>query len=256
MDAPSIELALRHSLERGDRRATATLLVTHYGDDVFAVCRAMLRDRALAEDLAQETFGRAFAQLATFRGESSLRTWLLSIARNACLDVLRRRRASPIDEGELEPDEHAAAAPAAIDQLVGRQDVERALAPLSENERAMVVLHYGHGVGYPELAQAFALREGSVRMRMSRAVEKMRAALAEPSLGARLGTMAAPAPMAAAPAPARARAAIPSAPGAAAPAPPMGPPPSSFGSGARVSPMRDALSAACRARIAALAAAA
>lgn len=197
MDAPSIELELRQALARDDRKRAAHLLVEHYAADVLAVCRAMLRDRTLAEDLAQDTFGRAIAGLAEFRGESSPRTWLLSIARNGCLDVMRRRRASPIDEDDAEPDEHAAPAPAAIDQLLRREDIERALTPLGETERALVVLHYGHGVGYVELAQAFALGEGAVRMRMSRAVDKMRAALTEPRPAGRFRSgLGAPAPAA------------------------------------------------------------
>src|SRR5690606_39311726 len=49
---------------------------------------------------------------------------------------------------------------------------------LGEGERALVVLHFGHGVGYPELADSFGLREGAVRMRISRALARMRAALA------------------------------------------------------------------------------
>lgn len=211
MDAPSIELELRRALAQGDRRRAASLLVEHYAADVLACCRAMLRDRTLAEDLAQDTFGRAIAGLAEFRGESSPRTWLLSIARNGCLDVMRRRRASPIDEAEAEPDEHAAPAPAAIDQLLRREDVERALAPLGETERALVVLHYGHGVGYVELAQAFALREGAVRMRMSRAVDKMREALAEPET---YETFAAARPALGAPAAAAVPPRIPEAPAA------------------------------------------
>lgn len=192
MDAPSIDLQLKTALSAGDRRRAAGLLVEHYADDVFAVCRAMLRDRTLAEDLAQETFTRAIAALATFRGESSPRTWLLSIARNGCLDVLRSRRASPVDDFDHEPDAHLADAPAAIDLLVRRDDVERALAPLSETERALVVLHYGHGVGYAELADSFQLREGALRMRMSRAVDKMRSALAQ-SDALMAGSLASPA---------------------------------------------------------------
>ncbi|MFO0686120.1 MAG: sigma-70 family RNA polymerase sigma factor [Sandaracinus sp.] len=211
MDAPSIDLALRHALGSGDTKLAARLLVEHYADDVYATCRAMLRDRTLAEDLAQETFGRAIVALATFRGESSPRTWLLSIARNGCLDVLRRRNASPIDDtSEAEPDAHAASVPLALDTMMSREDLERALAPLGETERAIVVLHFGHGVGYPELAQAFSLKEGAVRMRMSRAVEKMRAALAAPEVAHEV-SFAAP------------RRAVPQAP-AAAPAPYVPPP--------------------------------
>ena len=236
MDAPSIELELRQALARNDRRRAAHLLVEHYAGDVLACCRAMVRDRTLAEDLAQDTFSRAIAGLAAFRGESSPRTWLLSIARNGCLDFLRRRRASPIDEGDAEPDAHATAAPAVIDQLVSRQNAEIALAPLGETERALVVLHYGHGVGYAELAEAFSLREGAVRMRMSRAVEKMKSALAASGpLGARSAVPRAVG-LGAPPPTARARAAAP------APQAPRTP----------TSPLREAASPSLRARLDAL----
>ena len=95
---------------------------------------------------------------------------------------------------------------------MSRQNAEVALAPWGETERALVVLHCGHGVGYAELAEAFSLREGAVRMRMSRAVEKTKDALmasdgvlAEESAPSRRGFGAPPA-AARAPAPARARA--------------------------------------------------
>ncbi len=176
MDAPSIDLALRQALSNGDRRAAMTLLVRHHADDVFALCRAMMRDRALAEDLAQDTFGRALTGLAGYRFEAAPRTWLLTIARHACLDALRRARRAPFED-EPEPDAHADDARGVLERLVDRGDLERALAPLGEIERALVVLHHGHGVGYDELAGAFALREGAVRMRMSRALARMRAAI-------------------------------------------------------------------------------
>src|SRR5262249_50533911 len=58
-----------------------------------------------------------------------------------------------------------------------REDAERAMAALGESERALVVLHFGHGVGYPELADAFGIGQGAARMRVSRALARMRDAL-------------------------------------------------------------------------------
>lgn len=179
MDAPSSETSIRQALDRGDLRRASELLVMHHADAVYATCRALVRERTLAEDLSQEAFTKAIAALRTFRGEAQVRTWLLSITRNTCLDHLRRTR-GPIDERhaldvEVQPSEVAPP----FEQLVLRGDVERSLSVLSETERAIVVLHHAHGVGYPELAASFGIAEGTLRMRMSRALLKMRSAIEE-----------------------------------------------------------------------------
>jgi RNA polymerase sigma-70 factor (ECF subfamily) len=175
---PSAELA--RLIARGDRRRAAALLVHEHAPAVFALCRAMVRDARLAEDLSQDAFARAFGALDGFRAEASPRTWLLAIARNRCIDhLLRARRAPWADGDDGEPDDHAADEPPPFDLLSRREDAERAMAVLGESERALVVLHFGHGVGYPELADSFGLRQGAVRMRISRALAKMREALRE-----------------------------------------------------------------------------
>ena len=171
---------LTQLIAHGDRRRAASLLVRDHAPAVLALCRAMVRDPRLAEDLSQDAFARAFGALDGFRGEASPRTWLLRIARNRCLDHLDHARRAPWGAGEpnTEPDGHAADVPPPYDLLARREDAARAMAALAEPERALVVLHFGHGVGYSELADAFGLREGAVRMRISRALARMRAALA------------------------------------------------------------------------------
>jgi len=169
---------LSRLIARGDRSRAASLLVKEYAPAVFSLCRAMVRDSRLAEDLSQDAFARAFAALDGFRGEASPRTWLLKIARNRCLDHLDRLKRAPWGGEQPEPDELSSDDPAPVDLLSRRQDAERGMAVLAEGERALVVLHFGHGVGYPELADSFGIREGAVRMRVSRALARMRAALA------------------------------------------------------------------------------
>ncbi len=179
MTAAATHAELAHLIARGDRKRAASLLVRDHAPAVFALCRAMVRDPRLAEDLSQDAFARAFGALDGFRGEASPRTWLLKIARNRCLDHLDRARRAPWAGGiDPEPDDHAADEPPPYDLLSRREDAERAMAALGESERALVVLHFGHGVGYPELADSFGLRAGTVRMRISRALARMRAALA------------------------------------------------------------------------------
>lgn len=149
-------------------------------DDVYGLCRAMVRDEVLAEDLAQDAFSRALAGLGGFRGEASPRTWLLAIARNRCLDHLRRSRIDPTDADDAW-EEHPDPEPVAVDVLLSRRDLQRGLDVLSETERALVVLHHGHGLRYAELAAAFGIREGTARMRVKRALEKVRAELERPA---------------------------------------------------------------------------
>jgi RNA polymerase sigma-70 factor (ECF subfamily) len=237
---PSTELS--RLIARGDRGAAASLLVKAYAPAVFSLCRAMVRDSRLAEDLSQDVFARAFAALDGFRGEASPRTWLLKIARNRCLDHLDHLKRSAWDGREPEPDELVSDDPPPVDLLSRRQDVERAMAVLAEGERALVVLHFGHGVGYPELADSFGIREGAVRMRVSRALAKMRSAL-DTTLGIDVEAGIEDREMAGAPAPSSPR-----------PWPPLGraraaPPPPTFPA------LRDDLPPSLRDRLADLAAA-
>lgn len=207
---------LRAWVAAGDTRRAGQWLVEHHTDEVMALCVSMVSDRAAAEDLVQDVFSRAFAGLDQFRGDASVRSWLLTIARNRCIDHLRARQRDPWHGHEEELEGHAAETPLPPDLLSRRAQVEAALSSLGEVERALVVLRFKNGLEYRELADAFGLREGTVRMRVSRALAKMRDAL---SLAAK------PPVLLGAPSPTRTRtapvgtAAAPS-PGAPPPSPP------------------------------------
>jgi RNA polymerase sigma-70 factor (ECF subfamily) len=204
-------------IEGGDLRRAGEWLVKNYAADVISMCRAMVRERHLAEDLAQDSFSSAFASLTSFRREASPRTWLLAITRNRCIDHLRRLQRDPWGGAQPEePDEHADDAPLPADLILRRDDVEAALGTLAEAERALVILRFRHGLDYPELADVFGLREGTVRMRLSRALARMRGELETRD---RISRAPAAAPDALA---SRQRAPLPPPPmpGAARPAPP------------------------------------
>jgi len=165
------------ALGRGDHRAAATWLVRAHAGDVLSLCRAIVRDATTAEDLAQDTFASAFGGLAGLRLESSPRTWLLAIARHRCIDHLRRSKRAPyaiapdVELVELHPDDGAPLGP---ELLQRRDDVVRALEVLDEPSRALVMLRFRHGLEYDELAEVFGQKEGTIRMRLSRALTKMR----------------------------------------------------------------------------------
>jgi len=165
------------ALGRGDHRAAATWLVRAHAGDVLSLCRAIVRDATTAEDLAQDTFASAFGGLSGLRLESSPRTWLLAIARHRCLDHLRRLKRAPyavapdVEIVELHPDDGAPLGP---ELLQRRDDVVRALEVLDEPSRALVMLRFRHGLEYDELAEVFGQKEGTIRMRLSRALAQMR----------------------------------------------------------------------------------
>ena len=168
-------------LHAGDRRGAAGWLVHQYGREVLSLCRAMVRDSAVAEDLTQDTFSRAFEGLARYRGESSPRSWLMTIAKNCCIDHLRRERNRPWNLVDEDSDGPVDDTPLAADVAGNRELVEVGMRVLDESHRALIVLRFQHGMDYSELGHAFGLRPATVRMRVSRALAKMRVAL-EPRL--------------------------------------------------------------------------
>src|SRR6185295_11719533 len=106
----------------------ASMLIRQHAPAVFALCRAMVRDTPLAEDLSQDVFARAFGALEGFRGEASPRTWLLKIARNRCLDHLARARRDPARrDDDLDLDGYASDAPPPYDLLSRREDAAHAI---------------------------------------------------------------------------------------------------------------------------------
>lgn len=233
MDALSAASELRGFIAAGDLRAAGEWLVSRYAADVVALCRSMVRERDAADDLAQDAFSSAFTSLGAYRSEAAPRTWLLAIARNRCIDHLRRSKREPWalpGEDGSEPDQHADDAPPPPELLLRRGDVEAALRELTEGERALVVLRFRNGLEYPELAQVFGLREGTVRMRLSRALAKMRSRLEQVEAGAVSLAEAAPRgralPLPAAPAAGRPAGGPP--PAHAPPPPAHAPPPQAY----------------------------
>jgi RNA polymerase sigma-70 factor, ECF subfamily len=156
------EVALR--ARRGDT-AAATAFVRATQTDVWRLC-AHLGSRASAEDLAQETYARAFASLHRFAGGSSARTWLLGIARRVCADAVRsavRARSVPV----------GAAIVADPADSVALQEL---LAALDDERREAFVLTQLVGLSYAEAAEVAGCPVGTIRSRVARARDELVAA--------------------------------------------------------------------------------
>lgn len=172
----STEPSLASFVAAGDTRAAGEWLALQFARDVVGLCRAIVRDDAVAQDLAQDVFERALKHLDGFRGEASPRTWILRIARNRCIDHLRRVRVVESDEVE-DPDDFPADPDLPEGPFGWGVDLWTALGALSEAERALVVLRVLHGFDYAELAHEMGAGEGALRMRYARAIAKLRVAL-------------------------------------------------------------------------------
>lgn len=185
---PLMERFFLRRLQKGDPRAFRELVQLHE-DRVYSLVLRMMGDAQEAEDLSQEVFLLVHRNLARFRGDCRLSTWIYRVARNLCLNRLKylEHRASG-GEADLERTEASAEAFGTREQrpdqqLLGaeeRDHVQRALAQLSADHRLLVVLRDIEGLGYDQIAQVAQLPLGTVKSRIHRA----RAALAELLLAA------------------------------------------------------------------------
>ena len=147
---------------------------------VFALLSRMLGRGSEVEDLAQETFVRAYRAFPTFdpEGPAKVSTWLLTIATRLALDSRKRRR---VDSRAID-ESHDAATGSTPEISLERRELGRALsdaaAKLPDDQRAALLLAEVHGLSTAEIAEALEVPENTAKTRLFRAREKMRAALA------------------------------------------------------------------------------
>ncbi len=163
----------------GDPVATAAL-VRATQSDVWRLCAA-LGDRQSADDLTQETYLRAFGALHRFEGRSSLRTWLLSIARRVCADAVRARRRRRLALVREDADLEALARGDGADRVGEGAVVSDLLGRLDADRREAFVLTQLLGLPYAEAAEVAGCPVGTIRSRVARARADLVDALAERS---------------------------------------------------------------------------
>jgi RNA polymerase sigma-70 factor, ECF subfamily len=166
----------------GDERA-ATALVERHAEAVarFVASVGARRD---VEDLVQETFVRAFGSLDSFRGESSLRTWLFTIARRLLVDRRRseRRRGGGLTMQVEVQDVDAVTEYTALDTVVADETERRmreAMARLTPTQREVFTLRVAEGMSYREIAEAAETTEGAARVHYHNAMRAIKEFLDE-----------------------------------------------------------------------------
>lgn len=175
----------REEEARASGQAALTALYAAHGAAVHRFLCDLLGDRIAAADAAQEVFVRAFRRLHTLEATDRPAAWLFGIARNVSLEHRRAQRRSRkvMDDAPLDPwdDRYAAAAPGSPeDELIGREAigiVRGALARLSEDRRAALVLRLDHGLSYEEIARLFEWSVPKAKIEIHRARQILREAL-------------------------------------------------------------------------------
>jgi len=178
------DAALLRAAAAGDRAAFDRFVSVHR-TAVWRFARGLVRDDSLAEDVLQETFLAAYRHAGTFRGDSSTRTWLLTIARRNAYRLGRRA------------DEHAPSSEptlARLGALAGwgdespeslvvqqdcRQRLQRALQALPDHEREVIMLRDVEGLSGPETAALLGVELATMKTRLHRARLRVMGALRE-----------------------------------------------------------------------------
>lgn len=144
---------------------------------VFALCLRLSSDPALAEELTQDVFVRAWRKLGTFRGESAFSSWLYPLTVNVALSERRsrRRRLARIVSTD---DVAALERPAALPKPESGFDLEKAMATLPPGARAVFVLHDVEGRTHEEIAALLGLAPGTSKAQLHRARRLLREVLA------------------------------------------------------------------------------
>lgn len=174
------ELAAQAAREGSDGVAF-TALMARFRERVWRVCWRLMGSQHDAEDAAQEVFVRLFFERTRFAGRSRYATWLHGVAIRTCL-TLRRSRSRRRRRETAEPASTGLGDVAAVESAPGSSgpdavdaahDVQRLLAGLDEEDRALVLMKFAENHDYDELAEMFGSTAGALRMRVSRIREKL-----------------------------------------------------------------------------------
>ncbi|MEM7051083.1 MAG: sigma-70 family RNA polymerase sigma factor [Acidobacteriota bacterium] len=170
----------------GSQEAYRQLLL-RFQRPVYSLIARMVRDPVLAEDLAQETFVKAFRKLDRYDPQRKFSSWLFKVAHNTTLDHMRRRSLALVALENPSPDEADLASvlvddsQRAPDELAQRGDLaqalESAVGALRSEYREIVVLRYQEGLAYQEIAEITGLPMGTVKTHLHRARKELMAIL-------------------------------------------------------------------------------
>lgn len=168
-------MSIGKSAVTGDRGALLSEWMQEYGTRILHLAYFYLKDRQLAEDVAQEVFLKAYQSMDQFRGDSAVYTWLYRITVNLCRDRLRSPwwkriflpEEMPVVKGGEQPEEEALAA-------VQNQEILRHVLSLPVQYREIVMFYYYEDLSTSQIAEITGLPENTVKTRLHRARKQLK----------------------------------------------------------------------------------
>jgi len=166
------DFALIQAMAGGDVSALNELYTRH-GANILNYLTSLLHDRGLAEEVLQDVMLAAWEHAANFRGESKVRTWLLTIARHRAINTQRRAAPDfvPLDESTYTADTTPLEK---IERKNQRQALQAAIQQLPPFHQEILVLIFYHQLSGPEVAEVLGVTVGTVKSRLHRAKEMLR----------------------------------------------------------------------------------
>ena len=161
-------------IAKADEQAFCELMHRHQ-DAVYGFARRFLGDAREAEDVAQETFLRLYRMAESYRPEAALRTFLLRITRNLCIDIYRKKRPELMDELPETTDRQTPLD--LLESAIEARRVEKAVADLPPNQRAAIQLRHSEHLPYSQIAQVMNVSVSAVESLLVRARRTLRKAL-------------------------------------------------------------------------------
>ena len=170
--------------KHGDQNAF-TFLLDHYWNEVYGFMLKRTENETDAEDIAIETFSKAFDKIGTYNPEFQFNTWLIAIAKNVHIDLLRKKKSSLFID-ITDHDEHAAynvadTTPSAEDELIAKQNLSsllQCIKQLKPRYQEVIQLRYFQELSYQEIADQLNEPLNNVKIKLLRA-KKLLAAIIE-----------------------------------------------------------------------------
>ena len=144
-----------------------------YKDSVYGYLLYMTKDIQLAEDLSQETFLKIFLNLGRFKGKSSIKTWVLKIARNTFLTYARKKNPVLLEEQEIIKAAHETSE-ILEDTIIQKIQIQEILMSLNELDRTIILLRDYEELSYEEIASILDISAGALKSRLYRARQKFK----------------------------------------------------------------------------------
>lgn len=162
-----------NGLERGRSDASLAALVAEHSAAVYRLARSVVRDPGLSDDVTQETFIKVWKHRDEFRGDGSMRGWILRIAHREAIAALRRRRDVPTEHSALGRQADPIGVARVVEGRAALEGFREALDTLDELSRVILVLREVEGLAYEEIAATVDVSVPAVKSRLLRARRSM-----------------------------------------------------------------------------------